>query len=127
FLQVLQQVSQVWQNRHGEVANSANEIHARLEAASASVTTSNLLLTSDTLRRAGSLFKESYDPRHGGFGQAPKFPQPSQPQFLLRYAKRFKDEPAVRMVLHTCERMAAGGIHDQLGGGFSRYSVVAEW
>jgi hypothetical protein len=46
---------------------------------------------------------------------------------LLRYAKRFQDAEAVRMVLHTCERMAAGGIHDQLGGGFARYSVDAEW
>src|SRR5206468_1025039 len=79
------------------------------------------------LRRAASLFKNTYDPRHGGFGGAPKFPQPSQPQFLLRCAKRFKDEEAARMVLHTCERMAAGGIRDQLGGGFARYSVDAEW
>jgi uncharacterized protein YyaL (SSP411 family) len=46
---------------------------------------------------------------------------------LLRCAKRFHDDEAVRMVLHTCERMAAGGIHDQLGGGFARYSVDAEW
>src|SRR5260370_1110462 len=63
----------------------------------------------------------------GGCGGAPKFPQPSQPQLLLRYGKRFHDQEAVRMVLHTCERMAAGGIHDQLGGGFARYSVDAEW
>src|SRR6266702_1559645 len=63
----------------------------------------------------------------GSGGCAPKFPQPSQPQFLLRCARRFKDEEATRMVLHTCERMAAGGIRDQLGGGFARYSVDAEW
>ena len=68
-----------------------------------------------------------YDPRHGGFGGAPKFPQPSMPSLLLRCAKRFHDAEAARMVLHTCERMAAGGIHDQLGGGFARYSVDAEW
>ena len=73
------------------------------------------------------LFKEAYDPRHGGFGGAPKFPQPGIPILMLRYAKRFGDADATRMVLHTCERMAAGGIHDQLGGGFSRYSVDAEW
>jgi uncharacterized protein YyaL (SSP411 family) len=79
------------------------------------------------VRDAGALFKQSYDAEHGGFGGAPKFPQPSQPQFLLRYARRFHDEEAVRMVLHTCDRMAAGGIHDQLGGGFARYSVDAEW
>jgi uncharacterized protein YyaL (SSP411 family) len=49
------------------------------------------------------------------------------PQLLLRCAKRFNDDVAAKMVLNTCERMAAGGIHDQLGGGFSRYSVDAEW
>jgi len=127
FLSVLQQIVKVWQERQGEVASSADEIHARLEAAAASAAPSNLLLTADVLRRAGATFKDSYDPRRGGFGGAPKFPQPSQPAFLLRYAKRFKDDEAMRMVLHTCKRMAAGGIHDQLGGGFARYSVDAEW
>ncbi len=79
------------------------------------------------LTNAAAQFKQAYDPRNGGFGDAPKFPQPSQPALLLRYGTRFKDAEAVRMVLHTCDRMAAGGIHDQLGGGFARYSVDAEW
>ncbi len=127
FLQVLQQVAQVWQTRYTEITNSAADITARLQAASAGGSVSNVLLSRETLRRAGESLKQSYDPRHGGFGRAPKFPQPSHPQFLLRYGKRFKDEEAIRMVLHTCDRMAAGGIHDQLGGGFSRYSVDAEW
>jgi hypothetical protein len=127
FLSLLQQIVKVWQERQGEVANSADEIHARLEAAAARTSPSNLLLTADVLRRAGAAFKDSYDPRHGGFGGAPKFPQPSQPALLLRYARRFKDDEAIQMVLNTCDRMAAGGIHDQLGGGFARYSVDAEW
>jgi uncharacterized protein len=128
FLQVLQQVQQLWQTRHAELANSAADIHARLEQLGVNhENSSGVVLTSAVLQNAGSLFKESYDPRHGGFGDAPKFPQPSQPQFLLRYARRFKDPDAIRMVLHTCDRMAAGGIHDHLGGGFARYSVDAEW
>jgi uncharacterized protein YyaL (SSP411 family) len=127
FLQLLQQIQKLWQTRHDELANSAADIHARLEQASAAQPTGDLLLTSALVRQAGAEFKKSYDPRHGGFGDAPKFPQPSQPQFLLRYAKRFKDDEAVRMVLTTCERMAEGGIHDQLGGGFARYSVDAQW
>lgn len=127
FLSVLQQIVTVWRDRHGEVTASADEIHARLELATTSATATNLLLTPDTLRRAGALFKDAYDPREGGFGGAPKFPQPSQPLFLLRYAKRFKDDEAAKMVLHTCDKMAAGGIHDQLGGGFARYSVDAHW
>jgi uncharacterized protein YyaL (SSP411 family) len=127
FPQVLKQVSQAWQTRHGQVTSSADEIHARLEAASGAQATSNLLMTAETVRRAGSLLKQMYDPAHGGFGGAPKFPQPSQPELLLRYGKRFRDQEAVQMVLETCDRMAAGGIHDQLGGGFARYSVDAEW
>lgn len=127
FVQVLTQIQKLWETRPGDLADSANQMHARLEEATISGAVSNLLLTTEAIRKAGAVFKESYDPRQGGFGGAPKFPQPSQPQFLLRYAKRFKDQEAIRMVTHTCDRMAAGGIHDQLGGGFARYSVDAEW
>jgi uncharacterized protein YyaL (SSP411 family) len=128
FLQLLRQIQQLWQTRRAELANSAADIHARLEQLSVSNDLlPGLVLTSAVLRDAGALLKQSYDAEHGGFGGAPKFPQPSQPQFLLRYANRFHDEEAVRMVLHTCDRMAAGGIHDHLGGGFARYSVDAGW
>ena len=127
FLQLLQQISQLWQERKNEIAASAAEIHARLEAAAADHTGSNPSLTADALKNAAAAFKSNYDPAHGGFGGAPKFPQPSIPSLLLRCVKHFHDDEATRMVLHTCERMAAGGIHDQLGGGFARYSVDAEW
>jgi hypothetical protein len=127
FLQLLQQISSLWSDRRNEIAVSADEIHARLEATTTNEATSDLLLMEEMLRGAGKIFKSNYDPGHGGFGGAPKFPQPSIPSLVLRYANRFHDDEAARMVLHTCERMAAGGIHDQLGGGFARYSVDAEW
>ena len=128
FMQLLQQISQLWQERHGEITASAEEIHARLEAATASQeATADLALTPEAVRRAGERFKDAYEPQHGGFGGAPKFPQPSIPSLVLRYAKRFKDDDAAGMVRHTCLKMAAGGIHDQLGGGFARYAVDAEW
>ena len=127
FLQLLQQISQLWQERREDIAASAEEIHARLEAGLTGTTASDALLDAETIRRAGAMFTEGYDPRHGGFGGAPKFPQPSIPSLVLRYAKRFNNDEAVKMVLHTCDAMAAGGIHDQLGGGFARYSVDAEW
>src|SRR6266478_7461082 len=110
FLQLLQQIGQMWQTRHAELVNSAADMHERLEQIGTNQPFSELVLTPEVIRQAGTQFKKSYDPRNGGFGDAPKFPQPSQPQFLLRYAKRFHDEDAIRMVLHTCERMAAGGI-----------------
>jgi hypothetical protein len=127
FLQLLQQIHEVWQTRRGEIAGSAADIHAWLEAATMSPDAGAVRLTGDALKNAGEFFKRTFDPRHGGFGGAPKFPQPSLPSLLLRCAKRFHDDEAARMVLHTCDRMAAGGIHDQLGGGFARYSVDAEW
>jgi len=127
FLQVLQQVAALWRERRGEIAAAADEIHARLEAATTNATAGNLILTAEALRNAAVMFKSIYDRRNGGFGGAPKFPQPAMPALLLHCAKRFHDDEAARMVLHTCDRMAAGGIHDQLGGGFARYSVDAEW
>jgi len=128
FLQLLQQIHQLWTTRRADIGDSAEDIHARLEqAAAANHQAEAGTLSEETLRHAGLAFKQSHDARHGGFGGAPKFPQPSQPQFLLRYALRFGDAEVTRMVLHTCDRMAAGGIHDQLGGGFARYSVDAEW
>jgi len=126
FLQILQQINDVWQTRQVEVLDSAGEMHARLELATQAVTASGPL-TAEVLRHAGQSFKSMFDPENGGFGDAPKFPQPSIPSALLRYGRRFQDEEAWRMVLTTCDHMAAGGINDQLGGGFSRYSVDAAW
>ena len=127
FLQLLQQIAGLWRERKMEVVASANELHARLELITARAATEDSPLTPQTLQRAVQLFKEAYDPVQGGFGGAPKFPQPSVPALVLRAAKRFGDHEAVKMVLHTCDRMSDGGIHDQLGGGFARYAVDAEW
>jgi uncharacterized protein YyaL (SSP411 family) len=127
FLQLLEQVANLWRERKLEVAASADELHARLELITSRDAKENIPLTPEVLRRAAEMFKESYDPQNGGFGGAPKFPQPSIPSLVLRAAKRFGDDAAIKMVLHTCEKMAAGGIHDQLGGGFARYAVDAEW
>src|SRR5438093_4351167 len=127
LMQVLQNVSQLWETRRGEVLNSAGDLHLRLETYSGKETTNQLALVPAVLHEAARQFKDDYDPKNGGFSGAPKFPRPSEPAYLLRYGRRFKDDDAVRMVLHTCERMAAGGMYDQIGGGFHRYSVDAQW
>jgi uncharacterized protein len=127
FLQLLQQIAQLWAERTTEIIASADELHARLELVAARDARENSPLTPNVLRHALEAFKDAYDSANGGFGGAPKFPQPSIPSFVLRAAKRFGDDAAVNMVLHTCDRMNAGGIHDQLGGGFARYAVDAEW
>jgi uncharacterized protein len=127
FLHLLQQIVGLWRERQSEIVASADELHARLELVVARDAKEDLPLTSETLRHALAMFKEAYDSVNGGFGGAPKFPQPSIPAFVLRAAKRFGDDAAMKMVLHTCDRMNAGGIHDQLGGGFARYAVDAQW
>jgi uncharacterized protein YyaL (SSP411 family) len=127
FLQLLRQIAGLWRERKTEIVASADELHARLELITARDAKENSPLTPPTLQRAAQMFKEAFDPVNGGFGGAPKFPQPSIPSLLLRAAKRFTDDDAMKMVLHTCDRMNAGGIHDQLGGGFARYAVDAEW
>ena len=71
--------------------------------------------------------QQSFDPTNGGFGRAPKFPQAHMLQFLLRYAYRSGEAQATRMVETTLDHMARGGIDDQLGGGFHRYSTDAQW
>ena len=127
LVQVLQNISQLWETRRGDVLNSAADLHQRLESYTGREATNLLVLTAEVLRNAARQFKDDYDPKNGGFSGAPKFPRPSEPSFLLRCGTRFKDDGAVKMVLHTCERMAAGGMCDQIGGGFHRYAVDAEW
>ncbi len=127
FLQLLRQIAQLWRERKMEIAASADELHARLELITARATPGNLPLPPDVLRHALDDFKTAYDSVNGGFGGAPKFPQPSIPSFILRSSQRFGDDEAVKMVLFTCDKMAAGGIHDELGGGFARYAVDAGW
>lgn len=70
---------------------------------------------------------KAYDPVHGGFGSRPKFPRPVVPDFLLRYYSLTANRQGLEMALHTLRKMASGGMYDQLGGGFARYSVDEEW
>ncbi len=127
FLDLLEQLQHLWSERHDDILASAVEMHRRLESLAQKPPRENPALTPATLTNAAAAFKTEYDAENGGFGGAPKFPRPSQPAFLLRWAKRVGDSEAQRMVRHTCDRMAAGGIHNQLGGGFARYSVDAAW
>ncbi len=127
FLQVLQQVASAWQTKANDILKSAESLSAQLAEITERAPTNRVTLNKATLMNAGLRLKEGYDERNGGWGNAPKFPSPSHPRFLLRYAARFGDDEAKRMVLHTCDKMAAGGIYDQIGGGFSRYSVDAHW
>ncbi len=130
FTELLDQIATVWRERHDEVRKSASEMTERLRefAERKPPATRSAVPSPDALlARAATRLQEGFDSRHGGFGKAPKFPRPAHPAFLLRHGHRTGDTNAVRRVLFTCDRMAAGGMHDQLGGGFARYSVDAQW
>jgi uncharacterized protein len=127
FRQLLEHIVKLWETRGEEVVQSAEQMHKQLAQMTAAEPARDLLLAPAVVKAAAQIFKREYDSRHGGFGGAPKFPRPTQPSLLLLYGNKNKDEDAVKMVLHTCERMAAGGMYDQLGGGFARYSVDAKW
>ncbi len=127
FAQVLTQVAQAWKTQHADILASAETTHRQLAERTSRATDGVAMPAISALQRAGLNLMQTYDPVHGGFGGTPKFPTPSLPRYLLRYAKRFGDLNADRMVLQTCTRMAAGGIYDHLGGGFARYSVDAAW
>jgi uncharacterized protein YyaL (SSP411 family) len=84
-------------------------------------------LNTQLLDAAYSTLARTYDKRHGGFGGAPKFPASMNLEFLLRLHHRTGHAEALDMVTHTCRKMAEGGLYDQLGGGFHRYSTDAHW
>ncbi|MDD5707294.1 MAG: thioredoxin domain-containing protein [Kiritimatiellae bacterium] len=128
LMKVLTRIQKLWAGRRDELLSSADDAVRQLQASEVATEPANHnTLTPDVLRAAAGQLQAGYDPVNGGFGGAPKFPHPSQQIFLLNYGLAHGVQDAVRMVLHTCDRMAAGGIHDQLGGGFARYATDAQW
>ncbi|HWE62416.1 MAG TPA: DUF255 domain-containing protein, partial [Chloroflexota bacterium] len=124
FRRVLTAVADAYHGRRTEIEQQARELTASLlEGIPAHAADE---LTPDILPRAAQALRAGYDERDGGFGGAPKFPQPMALEFLLR-AHRHGDGTALAMVESTLSRMARGGIYDQLGGGFHRYSVDERW
>ncbi|MGH7458305.1 MAG: thioredoxin domain-containing protein [Longimicrobiaceae bacterium] len=126
FGQILTAASQAYQERRQEVDGSARELLEEMKRATALAAASE---SSGEAVLAGALARlaSSFDARNGGFGGAPKFPQPVVLDFLLRYGHRTGNQEALGMVDRTLRAMAGGGIRDQLGGGFHRYAVDARW
>ena len=123
FRQLLVAVSDAYKDRRADVAQQAA---ALVEAVSREVSPSADPLTESLLGQASRNLRAQFDSERGGWGGAPKFPQPSVLEFLLRMHLR-GDEEALPMVTATLDAMAAGGMYDLLGGGFHRYSVDREW
>ncbi|MFF3711643.1 thioredoxin domain-containing protein [Streptomyces phaeochromogenes] len=126
FRQVLEGVHSAWTDRRDEVAEVAGKIVRDLAGREIAFGDTQVPGEEDL---AGALLglTRDYDSSRGGFGGAPKFPPSMAIEFLLRHHARTGSEGALQMAADTCERMARGGIYDQLGGGFARYSVDREW
>jgi uncharacterized protein len=124
FAMVMQAIAEAWTERREAVADQARRL---TDAISGALPAPDDLPGEDTLAAAYRTLEASFDPVHGGFGGAPKFPQ----QPVLEYLLRIHEEPwaprAGAMVRQTLIRMARGGIHDHLAGGFARYSVDSVW
>jgi uncharacterized protein YyaL (SSP411 family) len=126
FRRVLQAASEAWRERRDNVFETSGQVVRALQQMTA-LQPSTEMPGRDLLDTTFGLLQSSYDPEHGGFGGAPRFPRPMDLGFLLRYAKRTGVDDAHRMVSHTLHRMSRGGIFDQLGGGLHRYSTDARW
>jgi uncharacterized protein len=125
FRQVLEGIADAWRERRGDVERQGHQVVDAITRA-ASLTASPEPLTDEITSQAMAQLRRSFDETWGGFGSAPKFPQPMTLEFLLRMAIRGAPD-AMPMLTRTLDRMAAGGIYDQLGGGFARYSTDATW
>lgn len=126
FRQVLQAVTDAYQKRRADVLGQAARLTSALQS-TATLSGEGSELSTALLDAAVAALHQYFDEQDGGFGNQPKFPQPMTLDFLLTQYKRTGNLDILYMVELTLEKMAHGGIYDQLGGGFHRYSVDAVW
>ena len=126
FPRVLIGVAEAYRAKPDEVTQTAVTMLGELRRMGAARESSGEL-SFELLDDAYQTVARSYDPKHGGFGRAPKFPSAMTLEFLLRTHARTGAPEALEMTRHTCRKMAEGGMYDQLGGGFHRYSTDERW
>jgi len=125
FERILLSIADAWKNKREQLLGSAGRISEVLSGLSEQ--TGQQKLSTDILKGAYYYFQNTFDTAYGGFGGAPKFPQPTNLSLLLCYWQRTADEPSLEMVEKTLDAMAKGGIYDHIGGGFHRYATDARW
>ena len=130
FLSILRDIAAVWQHDPTRVGNAAEALTGAVRVALAGDVDPGpapRLHGAEPIVKAVRFFEGVFDQVHGGVSRAPKFPSNLPVRLLLRHHRRTKDPASLHMALHTLERMAAGGLMDQIGGGFHRYSTDAAW
>ena len=126
FSAILEHIAGVWRDDQAKVEKSGSDMVVQLRGY-ASVTGAPGIIGKDTLEGLFSHFRRSFDSQYGGFGNSPKFPRPVALNFLFRWYALTKNAEARDMATATLRAMANGGMYDQLGGGFHRYSVDQRW
>jgi uncharacterized protein YyaL (SSP411 family) len=127
FLQVLERIAEAYRDHREEIGRQNRTLLETFEGMQPGAPAHHSELSPEPIDAALRSLKTNFDSRFGGFGGAPKFPHPAELEFCLRRSAAAGDGVAERIATYTLERMALGGIYDQLGGGFARYSVDAEW
>lgn len=128
WMNVLKGIQNAWINEQDKVMNVADQLAKGIrenEIITVKAETGKFAVAD--LEKAFSLWESEFDTREGGNNRAPKFPLPNSLQFLLRYYYFTKNQDALNQITLTLDKMAMGGIYDQVGGGFARYSVDAIW
>jgi uncharacterized protein len=126
FDQVLSAVADAWQHRRAQAVEQADALGEHLSAIAAGPSGPGELKPA-LVQQAAAAISRSFDHTYGGFGGAPKFPHPMDLRLLARAWHRARDDQVLHVITHTLDKMAAGGIYDQLAGGFHRYSVDERW
>ena len=126
LIDILAEMLGLYNNEPTQVVARAQDLSQRVEQAAA-FRPGPGVPSDKVIAVAAQNLARSFDPVDGGFGGAPKFPQPSRLALLLRYARRTRDPGTTAMVATTLDKMVAGGIYDHVGGGFHRYSTDARW
>jgi uncharacterized protein YyaL (SSP411 family) len=128
FLEVLEEIAQVWERDRLRVASASRSLSEAVRTALGDPgQPSGALPGAEPIARAVEAVSRSFDERHGGLGRAPKFPSSLPIRLLLRHHRRTGDARSLNMALLTLDKMSAGGLQDQVGGGFHRYSTDEEW
>lgn len=127
FVSLMERVTELYRTRQEDIAAQNASLLEAFDTTLPAMSQGQISFSTTPLDDAYTALQQSFDPVHGGFGGAPKFPRPTDMEFLLRHAARGGDPEARHMALHTLRKMADGGIYDQLGGGFCRYSVDERW
>ena len=126
FPRLLTSIAEAYSTNRGEIDRVTKQLTTQMSQSN-QISQGTSILTVDILHQAYSSLATNFDYQNGGFGNAPKFPQPMTPEFLLRYYHHGYNPRALELVELTLEKMAYGGIYDQIGGGFHRYSTDAYW